>query len=91
MADQGGRSRAAGSEVAIGRLGLSVPGVDRGTGQRLAERLAERLAQRIPPGLTGRFGRLEVVARPHGTSEEAVTEAVVEAVLRGLARGSRSA
>lgn len=88
MADRTGRAQA--GQVAIGRLALSVPGGDRAMGVRVAERVAGSLAERIPPGLSGRFGRLEVVARPLGTSEETVTEAVVEAVLRAISRGARS-
>lgn len=76
--------------VSIGRLGLSVPGADRGAGRRVAESVASRLAARMPSGLAGgRLERLEVTVRPRDSSEEAMTEAVVHAVLGALGRRRR--
>lgn len=74
-------------EVAIGRLGLSLPGSGRAVGERLAGRIGEALARRLPAGATGHIEHLELAVRPPaGASDEAVVEAVVEAVLRRMPR-----
>lgn len=72
-------------EVAIGRLGLSLPGSGRAAGERLAGRIGESLARRLPAGASGHIEHLELTVRPPwGASDDAVVEAVVEAVLRRM-------
>jgi len=76
----------AGSALSVGGLRLTVPGADRGAGQRIAVGVARGLAERVPAGLSGHVGRLDITVRPDGTGEQAVTQAVVEALLRVLPR-----
>jgi hypothetical protein len=84
-----GRAGGEGGAISIGALRLSVPGADRGAGQRIAENVARGLSERVPPGVAGRLGRLEITVRPDGAGEAAMTRAVVEAVLRALPRSGR--
>lgn len=81
----GGGARGRPGEVAIGRLGLSLPGSGHAAGERLAGRIGEALARRLPAGATGHIEHLELTVRPpRGASDDAVVEAVVEAVLRRM-------
>ena len=84
-----GRPRGDGDAVSIGALRLSVPGADRGAGQRIAAGVARGLSERVPGGVAGWLGRLEITVRPDGAGEAAMTRAVVDAVLHALPRSGR--
>lgn len=82
-------SPGAGGALSIGGLRLTVPGGDRGAGQRIAAGVARGLAESVPAGLSGHIGRLDITVRPDGTGEQVITRAVVEALLRALPRSGR--
>lgn len=74
------------AEVHIGTLGLSIPGQDRGFGQRVAERASALIAERCPVGLRKDVERIALTVHPQNLSQEALSESIAEAVLAALQR-----
>lgn len=72
----------------IERLSLSIPGRTPEAGERIVQRVTEQLALRLPPGVSGRFERLELRLHHTNTSEFSISEAIVSAIVASLEKRS---